>query len=158
MSYTWKNQHHKYNHLEIKLRRFVVKLNRWWIFFRYSGNPNDDPYMFTSRPKQVPLISLRTEEYSILLINDEFFGKQNNKFRRIPSEYNLDKKNFINKFKRQGFKELIKKDHENNRLKLDYTDEVEFDIFSLFSYETKENNSVQQDGTKLASQMDFECE
>lgn len=105
------------------------------------------------------MISLRTEEYGVFLINQEFFGKQNNNFLKIPLENTPDEKGLINKFKRQPLKELIKDKHENNRSKkqLEINDEVEFDIFSDFSYENNENNPVQRDETKLASQRKFEC-
>lgn len=64
------------NHLEIRLKKVKIKLARWWIYFRYSGNPDYNPYLLTSRPKNIPFISLRTEEYGNMLTNHEHVKKK----------------------------------------------------------------------------------
>ncbi|GAV28154.1 hypothetical protein PMKS-001623 [Pichia membranifaciens] len=81
----WNNEyHHRNHHLELRLKKLGLRLNRWWIYYRYSGNPNKDPYMLTSRPRNIPLISLRTEEYSEFLSNKEYVGQRWDDFWRAP--------------------------------------------------------------------------
>lgn len=73
----WNDRSNCRNHrLDIRLRRAKLKLNRWWIYYRYNGDPNNDPFLLTSRPKNIPLISLRTDEYGGFLKNKEYVGKQ----------------------------------------------------------------------------------
>lgn len=110
----WNNEyHHRNNHLELRLKKLAIKLNRWWIYYRYSGNPNKDPYILTSRPKNIPLISLRTEEYGGLLSNKEFVGQKWEEFWRAPEadlyNVNFQQKSFVpntKKTKRLPLREL----------------------------------------------------
>lgn len=77
----WEHQYRRRNsHLEVKARRALVKLNRWWIFYKYSGNPERNTYILTSRPNNIPLISLRNEEYDCILSNKEYVDQKWNKF------------------------------------------------------------------------------
>lgn len=103
------------NHLEIRLKKLRIKLARWWIYFRYSGNPNYNPYILTSRPKNIPFISLRTEEYGKVLINQEYVKNQWVDFWRQDndSSYKHNKNQLISsaEFKKNPAHDIKSKDH-----------------------------------------------
>lgn len=101
----WNSQYHKRNnHLELRLKKIRVKLTNWWIFYAYSGNPNYNPYILTSRPKNLPLISLRTDEYSEFLSNKERVGQKWNEFWKKPEESPRD---ILNGNKNDRFKKQL---------------------------------------------------
>ncbi|KAG0673483.1 hypothetical protein C6P42_002706 [Pichia californica] len=101
----WNSQYHKRNNrLELRLKKIRVKLTNWWIFYAYSGNPNYNPYILTSRPKNLPLISLRTDEYSEFLSNKERVGQKWNEFWKKPEESPRD---ILNGNKNDRFKKQL---------------------------------------------------
>lgn len=77
-------------HIQNKLRRFGIKLNRWWIYYWYTGNPEDDPTLLTSRPRNTPLISLRNDEYCRYISQNVFVQVRGNNFWKSPSNFNID--------------------------------------------------------------------
>lgn len=153
----WNNEyHHRNNHLELRLKKLGLRLNRWWIYYRYSGNPNKDPYMLTSRPKNIPLISLRTEEYGGFLSNKEFVGQKWDEFWRAPAA-NLQKadiqripfnKNY-KKIQRLPLREL--KYNERPRYVNKFNNVKQFDIFHDDNTESgKENLGIKKPKKNLS--------
>lgn len=112
MLQAWENQCHRRKHMDIKLRRLRIRLNRWWTFYRYSGNPNDDPYVLTTRPKNVPLISLRNDEYGDILTGQKYINNQWNDFWNNPSAYTTQE---FNKFQNQQQKQHQKKHRQKRK-------------------------------------------
>lgn len=81
----WNSEYHnRHNKLDLKLKKIGLKLNRWWIFYKYTGNPDKDPLILTSRPKNIPLVSLRTDEYGNVLTNQEYIGHKWEQFWQNP--------------------------------------------------------------------------
>lgn len=111
---TWDKQYyHRASQLEIKFRKALLKLSRWWIYYKYSGDPNNDPCMLTSRPKNIPLISLRTDEYSEFLQKKEFVtqkwrefwnnGETKHEFSHNPYNYKIKNTSGLEKANLQRF-------------------------------------------------------
>ena len=112
----WENHYHRNDHrFEIRFRRAFLKLNRWWIFYRYNGNPNNNPLLLTSRPKNLPLISLRSEEFSEFISKNDYVNKKWDQFwQPIPSiDYQINED--VKKSKRQPLREINLKNQPKRR-------------------------------------------
>lgn len=75
--------------LDLKVRKAKVQIHKWWNNYHYNGNPNDNILILTSRPKNIPFISLRNDEYGDVIENMKYITSENISFS--GRKYNSNK-------------------------------------------------------------------
>lgn len=128
----WENRRPFNAAFNSRIHRIKLRVNRWIIYSCGSGDPNKNPFILTSRLRNVPFISLRNEEYIDFLPNQDFVGEQWDKKWEHPEK--------LVKERRAPLGEVNKNGNHRARNNMPVSLNQNFHIFN--DHETnKENNN-----------------
>lgn len=72
----WENRRPHKERSNGRFYRMKLRVTRWWIYRLGSGDPERNPFMLTSKIKNLPMTSLRNDEYIDFLSKQHFVGKK----------------------------------------------------------------------------------